>query len=244
MGALDAATTDGRLNLSGHSNQQREGRLVVSNTGTAALTGDQLQRHAAERMAGHVHPPSEWTQVAPGQKTPRSPPRSSPPRTPSPATTALGRRERRQHVEVARPALHGQDVTVLGPLGIALLSWPWWCCRGGPQPRPPVSGPPWSARRAAGVTCPPGPTEPPTGPLAESPTEPPTEPSAALPGPGPPGSRPRSADHRDARPHQASTTRARWPWTGSTCASRGRGLRPPRPERRRQDDHDPHAARA
>ena len=68
VGALDAATTDGRLNLSGHSNHTSRETLVVSNTGTAALTA----------ISFSATPPSGWQvtfsptkldQVAPGQKT-------------------------------------------------------------------------------------------------------------------------------------------------------------------------------
>jgi uncharacterized membrane protein len=36
--ALDAATADGRLNLSGHANQESKESITVSNTGTAPLT--------------------------------------------------------------------------------------------------------------------------------------------------------------------------------------------------------------
>ncbi len=68
VGTLDAATTDGRLNLSGHSNHASRETLVVSNTGTAALTA----------ISFSATPPSGWQvtfsptkldQVAPGQKT-------------------------------------------------------------------------------------------------------------------------------------------------------------------------------
>ena len=38
MGKLDLATTDERLNLSGHANRTSRETLVVTNTGTAALT--------------------------------------------------------------------------------------------------------------------------------------------------------------------------------------------------------------
>jgi uncharacterized membrane protein len=68
VGTLDAATTDGRLNLSGHSNHTSRETLVVSNTGSAPLTG----------VSFSATPPSGWQvtfsptkldQVTPGQKT-------------------------------------------------------------------------------------------------------------------------------------------------------------------------------
>jgi uncharacterized membrane protein len=68
VGTLDAATTDGRLNLSGHSNHTSRETIVVSNTGTAPLTA----------VSFTATPPSGWQvtftptkldQVAPGQKS-------------------------------------------------------------------------------------------------------------------------------------------------------------------------------
>ena len=68
VGALDAATTDGRLNLSGHSNHTSRETLVVSNTGTAALTA--ISFSATPPSGWQVtFSPSKLDQVAPGQKT-------------------------------------------------------------------------------------------------------------------------------------------------------------------------------
>ena len=68
VGTLDAATTDGRLNLSGHSNHTSRETLVVSNTGTAALTA--ISFSATPPSGWQVtFSPSKLDQVAPGQKT-------------------------------------------------------------------------------------------------------------------------------------------------------------------------------